>query len=232
MSKKRINRKFTRTMQKKLAVLFVIILLALIGLNLRISLISAKSGDKYKKQVLSQQQYDSITLPYKRGDILDRNKTVLATSLKVYNLAIDCMSINEGTDKKYVEPTIRALVDYLNVDEDSLRELLTNDETSSLQYKVLRKEVSVEEKEAFEEFLNIPEDSEMSKEERDRRNNVRGVWFEEQYIRQYPNGSLASNLLGFSNSENMGNTGIEGSYNDDLNGTNGREYGYLNQDEG
>jgi stage V sporulation protein D (sporulation-specific penicillin-binding protein) len=223
------TRKFTRTMQKKLAALFILILLALIGLNLRVSMISAKSGDKYKKEVLSQQRYDSRTLPYKRGDIKDRNGTILATSTKVYNLVIDCKAINEE-EKGFVEPTIRALVDYLNVDEEQVRGILTNEDTKNSQYQVLRKEVSAEEKKEFEDYLTIPEDSNLSKEEKALKQKVQGIWFEDEYLRTYQYNSLASNALGFSNKYNQGNTGLEGWYSEELNGVDGREFGYLNED--
>ena len=62
-------------MKKKLAMLFGIVLLALVILILRITYINATSGSKYKKQVLSQaqQKYESQVLPAKRGDIYDKN---------------------------------------------------------------------------------------------------------------------------------------------------------------
>ena len=62
-------------MKKKLAVLFSLVLLALVGLVARITYINATSGSKYRKQVLSQaqQKYENQTLPAKRGDIYDRN---------------------------------------------------------------------------------------------------------------------------------------------------------------
>ena len=61
--------------------------------------------------------------------------------------------------------------------------------------------------------------------------NIKGVWFEEEYRRVYPNGSLACDVIGFTGKDNVGNYGLEQYYNSVLNGTNGREYGYLNDDE-
>ena len=58
----------------------------------------------------------------------------------------------------------------------------------------------------------------------------KGVWFQEEYKRVYPNGSLAADVIGFSRSDNEGQYGLEEYYNDVLNGTTGREYGYLNDD--
>ena len=77
--------KITRKMQGKLVLLFSMIVLALFGLNLRLTYINSNSGDKYTIKVLAQQRYESKALPYQRGDITDRNGVVLATSEKVYN---------------------------------------------------------------------------------------------------------------------------------------------------
>lgn len=60
--------------------------------------------------------------------------------------------------------------------------------------------------------------------------NVKGVWFEDEYQRYYPYGSLACHAIGFTVSGNVGQGGVEGYYSDELNGTDGREYGYLTQD--
>ena len=57
--------------------------------------------------------------------------------------------------------------------------------------------------------------------------NVQGVWLEDDYQRTYPYNSLASDVIGFSVSGNQGAIGIESAYNDILNGTDGREYGYF-----
>ena len=80
-----INR-FTIKMQKKLLVLFLLILVAFAGLSAQLYLITRDNGEEYKKQVLSQQEYDSTTIPFKRGEITDSNGTILAVSNKVYNV--------------------------------------------------------------------------------------------------------------------------------------------------
>ena len=62
-------------MQKKLVLLFVTIILAFVILVGRITYINASNGSDYTKIVLDRQQYDSRTIPFKRGDIVDRNGT-------------------------------------------------------------------------------------------------------------------------------------------------------------
>ena len=95
--------KFSRRMKKKLLVLFSLVMAMLGGLVGRLFYIEQVKGEEYEKQVLSQQGYESQSIPYQRGDILDSKGTILATSVDVYNLVLDCKVINEefyDSDKK------------------------------------------------------------------------------------------------------------------------------------
>ena len=118
-------------MRGKLVGLFAVVLLALVCLLGRITYINAISGQKYKKQVLTQaqQKYESNVLPAKRGDIYDRNGNILATSQKVYNVILDCKTVN--SDEDYAEPTVRALVDVLGLDEKDIRSKLSAEDTKT-----------------------------------------------------------------------------------------------------
>ena len=74
-------KKFSIKMQKKLLCLYALIILAFILLSVRLSWIVKADGATYEKQVLSQQKYDSVTLPFRRGDIVeDRKSTRLNSS--------------------------------------------------------------------------------------------------------------------------------------------------------
>ena len=100
MAKRKASRNMTirRRIQGKLVILIVLVLLAFAGLGLKLLFINMTKGEQYKKTVLSQQSYDSITIPYKRGDILDSNGNKLATSDKVYNLIIDAKQLLSKED--------------------------------------------------------------------------------------------------------------------------------------
>ncbi len=102
-----VEQKFTTKMQKKLIVLFVFILSAFVGLSARLILINRDNGEQYKRQVLSQQRYDSRVIPYKRGDIVDCKGTKLAVSEKVYNVILDANLVQEK--EEYIEDTLKAL---------------------------------------------------------------------------------------------------------------------------
>ena len=221
-------------MRMKLVWLFGIVVLAFVGLGIRITVINASQGKQYSKQVLSQsqQKYDSRVIPFKRGDITDRNGVVLATSEKVYKVILDCKVVN--TKEEYVEPTIKALVDVLGLDEKTIQEKLEDETTKSSQYQILQSNVSINQKKAFEDYTDVSSDEAketLTKEEIAERSNVKGVWFEEDYRRVYPLNSTASHLVGFTYTGDTADWGIEGYYSSTLNGVNGRQFGYYNSDD-
>lgn len=220
--------KFNKKMQKKLVVLFVIIALLLLGLIVRLMYIEHTSGKKYEKKVLSQQKYDSTVIPYQRGNITDCKGTILATSVDVYNVILDCKVLN--SDSADIDPTIDALITcFPQLNETDLRNLITDKPKS--QYNVLAKKLSYEEIQAFEDLQAAEkETSDKKSSDAEKKGKINGVWFEKEYQREYPYGSLASAVVGFTTSGNLGMNGVENSYNSVLNGTNGREYGYLNSD--
>ena len=100
-----------------IALLFVI----LIG---RLVYFSVFKNNIYKRQVLSQQNYSSETLPYKRGDILDRDGNILATSQKMYTLILEPKNILRSD--KIQKETINALHKYMKIDKDELLKFIKN----------------------------------------------------------------------------------------------------------
>ncbi len=210
-------KKLSNRMRKKLFQLFFLILIAVCVLIGRVIYIQMTDGDKYEKIVLSQQEYSSQTVPFRRGDIVDSKGTILATSTDVYNVILDCSVVNAkvGGEQRYIEPTVAALVSCFGFDETQIRtELITNPDKM---YTVLAKQLPYEDIQKFEEL-------------KAENKNIKGVWFEKEYVRNYPYETLASSLLGYTVSGNEGVGGIEDQYNEVLNGTDGRTYGYLNDD--
>ena len=205
------KKKISKFMQKKLVLLFMGIVLAFVFLVGRITYINASSGEKYTKVVLDQQQYNNRTIPYKRGDIVDRNGTKIATSERVYNVVLDVKVML--SDEDYIEPTIQVLTDCFEIDEEDVRKLM--EDKPSSRYSVLKKGVDYDTAQKFEKI------------DADEKNypDVKGIWLEEDYVRKYPYNTLASDVIGFTVDGNVGSNGIEASYNSILNGTDGREYG-------
>ncbi len=220
--KKRI---FKSYMQEKLAITVIVITLALFALIYVLYRIIDTKQDSYNQIVLSQQEYDSRVIAYRRGDIVDRNGTYLATTEKVYNLILDPRQIMSD-EEDYLNASVTALVTVFGYDETEIRTLITENPNRS--YVRYERQMSYDQKEAFETYES---ETNRSFSAADSHERVKGVWFEDEYRRVYPYDSLACNVIGFSGSDSgMGTGGIEQSYNDYLSGTNGREYGYLNDD--
>lgn len=210
-----LRQKFTVRMQKKLVMLFIVILLAFVVLIGRITYINASEGENYTKVVLDQQQYVSRTIPFKRGDIKDSNGTKLATSERVYNVILDAKVLlsDEDKEEEYCEATKEALQTYFGIEPETVDKII--EENPNGRYNILKKSVDYNTAKAYEKAV-------------EENTNVQGVWLEEDYIRNYPYGTLACDVLGFSVDGNVGAAGLEASYNTILNGTDGREYGYQN----
>jgi len=191
-----------------IALLFVI----LIG---RLVYFSVFKNNIYKRQVLSQQNYSSETLPYKRGDILDRDGNILATSQKMYTLILEPKNILRSD--KIQKETINALHKYMKIDKDELLKFIKKHKNSY--YSVYKDELAYSDIADLKDFIAS-----------DKADNVSGIVFSEKYKRRYPNQSLASQMIGFVSDGTIGTGGIEQYYNSTLSGVNGRKYKYLNEE--
>lgn len=215
-SRRKKPKKLLRRMHNKLYIVFGVLCILFVALIFRLMYIEYTSGEKYEKIVLSQQEYDSTIIPYKRGDIVDSKGTVLATSVDVYNVILDSKVLHANEEK--ISSTIAYLTQcFPEITADQVNQEITDN--PDREYTVLAKHVSYEEKAAFEALMNGE----------DTKNQIAGIWFEKEYTRTYPYNSLASAMIGFANAT-TGVIGLENQYNDTLNGTNGRSYGYLNAD--
>ncbi len=94
----------TRRMQGRLWIVFSLICVLFVVLIGRLMYIQYTSGKRYEKIVLSQQEYDSSIIPFQRGNITDSKGTVLATSIDVYNVILDCSVLT--AKEKHVDSTI------------------------------------------------------------------------------------------------------------------------------
>lgn len=219
----------------------MIVALALFALAGKIYLIQKNNSEDYNKIVLSQRQseYVSKTIPYKRGDIYDRNGNRLAYSEKVYNLILDPKQMiaaegdtSNGQAAVYdvVNATVDAIAEYFG--EDRAAVLSAVQEKSGSSYLRYKREISYDDRQGFLAYCEQKkQEFAKSDDPAVKKKRIRGVWFEDEYKRRYPYGALACNVIGFASGDGSGGTGgVEQYYNDRLVGTNGREYGYLNDD--
>ena len=220
-NKERINKKKVSprvNTRNKLFALYIVVMLAFALLVVRLLSISLEDGERYKRQVLSQQTYNSTTLPYRRGSIEDRNGITLAHSIQVYNLILDSNEMNLHSEQ--IEPTLTALNQCFDVDIASLRSYIRENPTNA--YHIVLKQLSYDQVMAYQAMVDAEESMICPT----------AVWFEENYKREYPNGSLAADVIGFTTKDERGQYGLEEYYEDVLSGTDGRTFGYRTEDYG
>ena len=210
--RKKVMLKRVHTKGMVALVMVVVILMALGGQVFRINY---THGETYAKAVLDHQTYTSTELPYKRGQILTGDGTVLAYSERVYNLILDVkLMLSDG---EYKEPTLSALCKYFNLNRSELEQKVS--ENSQSRYQKLLSNLTTDQ---IADFKNLMADSTEGK-------NIKGVWFEDSYIRKYPLGTFVSDVVGFASATNGGELGIESQYDEELTGTNGTTYSYVDE---
>lgn len=214
---RKFNKVGTRKLFGRILIVFMLVTVVSAGLLGRIAYLGKAKGAEAEKKVLAQQSYRSNEIKYKRGDITDRNGNKLAVSRKVYDLVLDPVLIS--TKEDYIKATSGALKKVFNISDKTVRKIIKDQPDS--QYYVMQDFKGLE-KDKVEEFEKLVEN--------DKKKNIKGVIFEERYKRYYPYSTVASKIIGFCSSEDVGIWGLENQYNRQLSGTNGRRYGYFNSE--
>ena len=211
----RNNKKSNSREKKRLGNRFgivTVIFFVLMGiLAVRLIWIVAFDGNKYAKAALAQSETSSVTLTSKRGDIIDRNNVQLATSTKVYNLILDPRVILTN-EERYLEPTVTAVEQCFGIPADELRTKIAENPNSS--YITLTKGLTYAEVEGFLDMKS-------------KNTKINGIWLEENFKRNYTYNTLASSVIGFTEG-GRGAYGLEYMYNDQLTGSDGMEYSFVN----
>ena len=160
------------------------------------------SYDTYSALALSNQSR-TTSVQSARGAIYDRNMNILAGSKTVENVYIDPRELEQtGADIAHMAA---ALGEILDVDAAHIEELAKD---KSLRYHLI--EDRVEEQAAAQVRAYIEE------------TGIEGIHLEPNSQRYYPYGTLAAQVIGFTNASNDGAEGIEASYDAYLSGDAGR----------
>ena len=169
------------------------------------------NGEKYQNDASEQQLYDSlVTAP--RGDIYDRNMQTLATSSPAWTVYITpngIRSIKKAGDAEKVKKKIaEGLSEILEMDYDTVY-----DYTGKKSYYVIvKKKIEKTAADKVRQFILDNKDLELSQ----------YIGLDSTTKRYYPNGNLASVVLGFVGSDDQGLSGLESYYDNELTGTAGR----------
>lgn len=196
-----MNKPFTLfSFRKRIVALFIAISFLFCALGIRLFVLQIINGQSLQLRATDQWTRDlKIVAP--RGTIYDRTGASLAVSYTTYNVFV------RGREVKSATTVATHLSNILGLDFDDVYA------------KVQRKNVS-------EVLIKLGVDSETS--ERIYHQSLPGVYLAESVARYYPNGNLATQLLGFTSIDNVGQTGVEAYYNELLTGTDG--YSYVQSD--
>jgi stage V sporulation protein D (sporulation-specific penicillin-binding protein) len=203
--KKKIDQKEKNRMTRRLAVSGVIATTLLFILAGRLSYLQFIKGKEYSQMAYSQQMKNKIISP-KRGTIYDCNGEVLALSVSV-----DTVSLNPGKvcykNGKEVEDEILAegLSEIFSLDYDDTLSKVSSEKS----VVIIAKKVETEKITELQNWMS-------------EKGITTGINIDEDSKRYYPNNDLASNLIGFCSSDNVGLWGIEERWNDTLTGTSGK----------
>ncbi len=208
MGKGRSSREFDRVRmdsgQHKRIILagLVLGLLAFVPIGLRLYSLMVEQYDYYSGLAL-RNQTRTTTVTADRGNIYDRNMNILATSVSVENVYLDPHELKQS--KADLEAISRVLGEILDKDPEWIYE---QGKDLKRRYKQIASRVEEETAAKIRAYIND--------------NQISGIHLEPNSRRSYPFGTLAAQVIGFTNDSNDGSEGVEAAYNSYLSGSAGR----------
>lgn len=147
-----------------------------------------------------------MNLTAMRGNIVDRNGSILVTSTNVYRIEVDMDTLKTyiEDEKTTVEKVSSDLAEALGASYDDIYGKLSDEENKFI---ILSKGL---EKDVIDKVKSL---------------EIRGLVYYDEIERYYPNGNYLSQVLGIINSEGVGLTGLELQYDDYLSGLSGIRIG-------
>ena len=179
--------------KRKIIVVFLGSILLLLALMGRLGWLMLGRSEYYGKKAQDLHERER-SIKAERGEIWDRNGTVLAANRTVCTVSVIHSQIPDP------ERVIRVLTEELDMEEEKVR-------------------ARVEKRSSIERIrTNVPKETG----DRIRQQELAGVKVDEDYRRYYPFGNLASTVIGFTGGDNQGIVGLEVQYDDVLQGTPGK----------
>ena len=158
--------------------------------------------DYYAAKALRNQTRTTVVTP-ERGQILDRNMNILATSVSVENVYLDPHELKQAGED--TEAIAAVLGDILGKEPAWIAQQAKD---LKQRYKQIGSRIDEECAAKIRDYIN--------------ENDIKGIHLEPSAVRTYPYGTLAAQVIGFTNASNQGSEGIEASYNSFLEGSAGK----------
>ena len=176
--------------------------LAFVPVGVRLYDLMVTNYDYYANLAL-RNQTRTTKVEADRGDIYDRNMNILATSVSVENVYLDPHELKQS--KADVEKIAQALGEILDKDPDWIAEQAAD---LKQRYKQIGSRIDEETAAKIRSYIN--------------ENSISGIHLEPTSQRTYPFGTLAAQVIGFTNASNEGSEGVEAAYNSYLAGSTGK----------
>ena len=208
MAKKQAKREYSRIRGDTGQHIRILVVMAILGIAaflpvaLQLYLLMVGQYDYYSQMAL-RNQTRTTQVTADRGVIYDRNMNILAISQSVENVYLDPHELKQS--KADVEAISLALGEILTLDPEWIK---TQAADTTMRYKQIGARISEETAGVIRNYIN--------------ENGISGIHLEPSSQRYYPNGSLAAQVIGFTNASNTGSEGIEAAYNSYLEGTPGK----------
>ena len=199
-------------LRRKLLVASALAVLLLLALLVNLYYVSIVKGPEYAKMAQRQWQ-SSLSLKAERGRILDRNGNVLAESYTTYQVCVNPQAITEDADRERIANILSTL---LNVNYESIIAKMTKiNPKDGKPYQQVKIKDQVESN-VIAQLVTFQEN--------------RAISYYSDVKRNYPEGNLFGQLLGFTNVDGDGQTGVELSYNTVLSGVDGKQIAETDRD--
>ena len=184
----------------RVTLVLLVMFALLIALALRLLYLQTVKSDEYRSRAFDQYTTE-ISISPKRGTIYDRNMVPLAVSATVETVFISPYEMLEEQESMVAD----YLSEKLGVDRSEIVERMSRKKSK---YQVIKKKVDTSVTDEIRQFISD--------------NEIKGIHLEEDTKRFYPYGNLASNVIGFTNSESVGIYGVESYYEKYLKGSSGK----------
>ena len=185
-----------------MAVMAILAIAAFIPVCLRLYYLMVSSYEEYSQLAL-RNQTRTTAVTADRGTIYDRNMNILAASVSVENIYLDPHELKQS--KADITAISHKLGQLLEIDP-AVIEKKARDLTK--RYQLVKDRVGEEIASQIRAYIN--------------ENEISGIHLEPNSQRNYPYGTLASQVIGFTNASNTGSEGIEAAYNSFLEGSAGK----------
>ena len=185
-----------------LVVTAVMAFLAFVPVSLRLFDLMVLDYDYYAARAL-RNQTRTTAVSASRGTIYDIHMNVLATTQSVENVYLDPHELKQA--KEDIGEISRVLGEILGITPQWIAQQASD---TKMRYKQIATSVDEETAAKIRHFINSED--------------IAGIHLEPGTQRYYPYGSLASQVIGFTNASGVGSEGIEASYNSYLSGTVGK----------